>query len=264
MAIGGGDHPGVHVEPRGAVLEITLDRPPANAIDAATSRALGAAFVRLRDDPALRAGLVTAAGERFFSAGWDLKAAPADGPDPDWGPGGFAGLTELPGLHKPVVAAVNGLAAGGGFELVLACDLVVAADSAEFFLPEVGIGILADAGGAIRLPQRLPRAVALDLLLTGRRMGAAEAGRWGLANRIAPAGEVLGAARDLADGLAAAAPLAVAAALATEAATRGLGGADAFAAMRALPAYQRMLGSEDAAEGPRAWAEDRPPRWQGR
>ena len=163
------DQEGVRAEVRGAVLEVTLDRPPANAIDAATSRALGAAFVQLRDDPALRAGLVTGGGERFFSAGWDLKAAEADGPDPDNGPGGFAGLTELPGLHKPVVAAVNGLAAGGGFELVLACDLVVVAEGAEFVLPEIGIGIVADAGGVIRLPRRLPRAIALEMLPTVRR-----------------------------------------------------------------------------------------------
>lgn len=257
------DQEGVRAEVRGAVLEVTLDRPPANAIDAATSRALGAAFVQLRDDPALRAGLVTGGGERFFSAGWDLKAAEADGPDPDNGPGGFAGLTELPGLHKPVVAAVNGLAAGGGFELVLACDLVVAAEGAEFFLPEIGIGIVADAGGVIRLPRRLPRAIALEMLLTGRRLGAAEAARWGLVNRVVPSGGALAAGRELAEAVAAAAPLAAAAVKEIDAATAHLGVEAAFAAMRELPGYRRMLGSRDAEEGPRAWNEGRPPCWSG-
>ncbi len=114
------------------VLELTIDRPKANAIDAATSRELGETFAAFRDDPALRVAVVTGAGERFFSAGWDLKAAVA-GDEQDWGVGGFAGLTELFDLDKPVIAAVNGYAAGGGFELALACDLIVAAESATFF-----------------------------------------------------------------------------------------------------------------------------------
>src|SRR5690554_3742694 len=139
----------VRTERRGAVLEITLDRPKANAIDAATSRRLGETFVALRDDPALRVAIVTAAGDRFFSAGWDLKAAAAGDPQ-DYGVGSFAGLTELFDLRKPVIAAVNGLAVGGGFELALACDLIVAAETAEFFLPEVTIGLIPDAGGVLR------------------------------------------------------------------------------------------------------------------
>ena len=165
---------GVRTDVRDTVLEVTLDRPPANAIDAATSRELGEAFATLRDDPTLRAAVVTGGGDRFFSAGWDLKAAAA-GDDEDFGPGGFAGLTELFDLDVPVIAAVNGMAVGGGFELALACDLIVAVRNAELFVPEVNLGFVPDAGGVVRLPRRLPRALAMELLLTGRRMAADEA-----------------------------------------------------------------------------------------
>jgi crotonobetainyl-CoA hydratase len=162
----------VRTEVRGGVLEVVLDRPKANAIDRATGIELHEAFVRLRDDDDLRVAILTGAGERFFSAGWDLKAAAAGEEDTstDFGPGGFAGLTEMFELDKPVVAAVNGLAAGGGFELVLACDLIVAADHAELFLPELSLGIVPDAGGAQRLPRRLPWFLAMELLLTSRRL----------------------------------------------------------------------------------------------
>lgn len=256
----------VSTQRNGAVLEVVIERPPANAIDPATSRALGAAFVQLRDDPALRVAIVTGAGERMFSAGWDLKAAAAGPPDRDWGPGGFAGLTELFDLGKPVIAAVNGLAVGGGFELVLACDLVVAASHAEFFLPEVRIGVIADAGGALRLSRRLPHAVAMEMFLTGRRMGAEEALAWGLVNDVAPASEVLPRARALADQICASAPLSIAAYEEVLRRTEGLPVAEAYRVMRseACPAYHRMRASEDYREGPRAFAEKRAPRWQGR
>ncbi|MEO1000114.1 MAG: enoyl-CoA hydratase-related protein, partial [Pseudomonadota bacterium] len=148
----------VLTERRGRILEITLDRPKANAIDAATSRALGAAFETLAGDAGLSVAIVTGGGERFFSAGWDLKAAAAgEAPDAPQGVGGFAGLTEYWDLKKPVIAALNGLALGGGFELALAADMIVAADHAEVGLPEATIGLIADSGGAIRLPRRLPR-----------------------------------------------------------------------------------------------------------
>ena len=238
----------------GAVLEVTLDRPKANAIDAATSRALGEAFVSFRDDPALRVAIVTSGGDRFFSAGWDLKAAAAGGEEgADFGAGGFAGLTELFDLHKPVIAAVNGIAAGGGFELALACDLIVACDEAEFFLPEVKIGLIPDAGGVLRLPQRLPRAIAMEMLLTGRRMGAAEAAKRGLINLAVPRTELKAAARRLSEQLAAAAPLALAAVKEVVQATELLSIEEAFASLRSgrLAAYQTMLGSDDFKEGPR-------------
>jgi crotonobetainyl-CoA hydratase len=254
---------GVRTEVRGAVLEVTIDRPPANAIDAATSRELGEAFARLRDHPALRAAVVTGGGVRFFSAGWDLKAAAA-GDDEDFGPGGFAGLTELFDLDVPVIAAVNGMAVGGGFELALACDLIVAVPDAELFVPEVNLGFVPDAGGVVRLPRRLPRALAMELLLTGRRMGADEALRHGLVNRVVDRDDLMTTARGLADQIAAAAPLATRAVKAVVRAAEGLGPEDAYAAMRATPAYREMLASEDADEGPRAFAEGRPPVWRGR
>lgn len=258
----------LRIERRGAVLEMTLDRPKANAIDTATSRRMGEAFVVFRDDPALRVAIITGGGERFFSAGWDLKAAAAGEAslDTDYGPGGFAGLTELFDLDKPVIAAVNGLAAGGGFELALAADVIVAAEHAEFFLPEVNLGIIPDAGGVLRLPRRLPRAVAVEMLLTGRRMNAGEAARWGLVNAVVPGAELMDAARALADRIVRAAPLSVAAIKEVLRATEGLDIASAYRRMQSdeLPAYRRMLGSEDAKEGPRAFAEKRDPAWKGR
>ncbi len=257
----------VRAEAREGVLVITLDRPSANAIDVATSLALHDAFARLEADPDLRVGIVTGAGERFFSAGWDLKAAAAgEAVDADHGPGGFAGLTELFDRRKPVIAAVNGMAFGGGLELALAADLMVVADHAELALPEVRVGVVADSGGLLRLPQRLPAAVARELLLTGRRMGADEAARWGLANRVVPMDSLLDAALELAGEIVAGAPLAVAAVQEVLAATAGLDVRDGFARIRSgdLAAYTAMLRSEDAVEGPRAFAEKRPPQWHGR
>ncbi len=255
----------VTVARNGAVHEITLDRPKANAIDPATSRALGDAFAAFRDDPAARVAIFTAAGDRFFSAGWDLKSA-ASGEAQDYGVGGFFGLTEMFDLNKPVIAAVNGLAAGGGFEVALACDLIVAADHVEFFLPEALIGIVPDAGGVIRLPRRLPHALAMELMLTGRRLPAAEALAHGLVNRVVPSAELMVAARALADQVLAAAPLAAAAIKAVVGATSHLPVEGAYAVMRsgAIPDYDRVLASEDAKEGPRAFAEKRPPVWKGR
>jgi crotonobetainyl-CoA hydratase len=249
------------------VLLVTLDRPRANAVDVPTSRALYDAFTRLESEPELRVGVLTGAGEAFFCAGWDLKAAAAgEAVDADHGPGGFAGLTEMSGRRKPVVAAVNGLARGGGLELALAADLVVAADHAEMGLPEVTLGIVADSGGLLRLPRRLPPAVAAELLLTGRRMGAAEADDRGLVNRVVSGPYLLEAALGLARRVRAAAPLAVAAVLEVLQETSTLDVRAGFELMRSgrLPAYTAMLRSEDAAEGPRAFAERRAPRWTGR
>lgn len=257
----------VRTEVADGVLVITLDRPKANAIDVATSRALYAAFDRLRHDDDLRVGVLTGAGERFFSAGWDLKAAEeGEAIDADHGPGGFAGLTEFFDLGKPVIAAVNGIALGGGFELALAADLIVAASSAEFALPEVTLGMVADSGGVLRLPRRLPPAIADELLLTGRRLSADEAARWGLINRVVSGEQLLDTAMELAGRTRAGAPLALAAVKEIRRATEAQGIEDAYRTLRSgeLPWYRAVLNSEDAEEGPRAFAEKRAPRWSGR
>ncbi len=249
------------------VLLVTLDRPKANAIDVATSRALHAAFVRLQEDPGLRVAVVTGAGERFFSAGWDLKAAAAgEAIGADHGLGGFAGLTEFFDLDKPVIAAVNGLALGGGFELALAADLIVAAGHAEFALPEVTLGMVPDSGGVLRLPRRLPPAIATELLLTGRRMAAREAARWGLVNQVVPGHRLRASALDLARQICRAAPLAIAAIKEIARATEALSVVDAQALLRGadLPRYRAMLDSADAREGPLSFAENRVPTWTGR
>ena len=250
----------------GAVLEVVLDRPKANAIDAATSREMSRVFADFRDDPTLRVAILTGGGERFFSAGWDLNAA-ADGEafEADYGEGGFGGFVELPNRTKPVICAVNGLAVGGGFEIAMAAEFVVAATHARFWLPESGLGIIPDAG-AIRLPRQLPPAIANEVLYAGRRMEADEALRWGLINAVVPADQLMNEARELAHRILASAPLAVGAIMEIDQSTSHLPLDDAFATMRSgeLSIYQQMLASADAADGPGGFGDSRAPQWKGR
>ena len=250
----------------GAVMEVTLDRPGANAIDLATSRIMGETFKAFRDDPDLRVAIVTGGGGKFFSAGWDLKAAAAgDAVDGDYGAGGFGGMQELPDLNKPVIAAVNGMAVGGGWELALSCDLILASRTARFALPEIQAGTIADAA-TIRLPRRMPWHVAMELLLTGRWMDAGEAQRWGIVNEVLEPGDLLDRAWELARTLANGPPLVFAAIkeVAREAENMRFQDALNRVTKRQFPTIDRLYESDDLHEGSRAFAEKRDPVWKGR
>jgi crotonobetainyl-CoA hydratase len=255
---------GPHVIADGAILEITLDRPKANAIDLATSRRLNDIFTSFRDDPALRIAIITGAGDRFFSPGWDLKAAAAgEASDADWGVGGFGGLNYPRNMNKPIIAAVNGIACGGGFEIVLGTDIIVMEEHARFALPEINVGVLADAG-SIKLRRRIPYHVAVEFLLTGRWMDAAEAKHWGLANHVVPKGEGLQKAREIARQLAQGPPLLFPAIKQLLRHTEMIPEHEAFELHDSLDAVQRVIRSDDLKEGATAFAEKRKPRWTGR
>ena len=250
----------------GAVLEVTLDRPPANAIDLATSRLMGETFLRFRDDPALRVAIVKTEGDKFFSAGWDLKAAAGgDAVDGDYGVGGFGGLQELRDMNKPVIAAVNGMAVGGGFELALSCDLIYASDHSSFALPEIRAGTLADAA-TIKLPKRIPYHVAMDLLLTGRWMDVQEAHRWGLVNEVLPKEKLEDRVWEIARLLADGPPLVFASIkeVVREAEAMSFQDAMNWITKRKFRTVDELYDSDDNQEGFRAFAEKREPVWKGR
>jgi crotonobetainyl-CoA hydratase len=255
---------GINIVRDGAVLEVTIDRPKANALDRHASRRLNDVFTAFRDDPALRVAIVTGAGERFFCAGWDLKAAAAgEKSDEDWGVGGFGGLNYPRNLDKPIIAAVNGIACGGGFEVVLGTDIIVMEEHARFALPEINVAVLADAG-TIKLRRRIPYHVAVEFLMTGRWMDAAEAKHWGLANHVVPKGEALAKAREVARQLVAGPPLLFPAIKQLLRHTEVVSEHEAFAVHDALHGVQKVIQSEDLKEGAQAFAQKRAPRWQGR
>jgi crotonobetainyl-CoA hydratase len=255
---------GINIVRDGAVLEVTIDRPKANALDRNASRQLNEVFTAFRDDPALRIAIVTGTGERFFCAGWDLKAAAAgEKSDEDWGAGGFGGLNYPRNLDKPIISAVNGIACGGGFEVVLGTDIIIMEEHARFALPEINVAVLADAG-TIKLRRRIPYHVAVEFLMTGRWMDAAEAKHWGLANHVVPKGEALAKAREIARQLVAGPPLLFPAIKQLMRLTETVPEHEAFAVHDALYAVQKVIQSEDLKEGAQAFTEKRTPRWQGR
>jgi crotonobetainyl-CoA hydratase len=254
-------------ERRGDVLVITINRPEArNAVNGAVSTAVGDALEQAQNDAAVRAVVITGAGDKSFCAGADLKAISRRENlyHPDHGEWGFAGYVHH-FIDKPTIAAVNGTALGGGTELALASDLVVACDSATFGLPEVKVGLFAAAGGVFRIVHQLPRKIALEMVLTGEPISATEAAKWGLINQVVPDGTVLETALALAERVTVNAPLSV------QASKRIAYGADDGVIPDDEPGWARtqrefgvVLKSEDAKEGPLAFAEKRPPVWKAR
>ncbi|AVA25069.1 carnitinyl-CoA dehydratase [Rhizobium sp. NXC24] len=248
------------------ILEVIIDRPKANAIDLGTSREMGLIFRDFRDDPDLRVAIISGAGEKFFSAGWDLKAAAAgDAVDGDYGVGGFGGLQELRDLNKPVICAVNGICCGGGLEIALSTDLIIAAEHATFALPEIRSGTVADAA-SIKLPKRIPYHIAMDMLLTGRWLDVAEAHRWGFVNEIVAADRLMSRAWELARLLEGGPPLVYAA---IKEIVREAEGTTFQTAMNKITKRQfatvdALYSSEDQLEGARAFAEKRSPIWKGK
>jgi crotonobetainyl-CoA hydratase len=250
----------------GSILEVTLDRPKANAIDLQTSKVMGEVFAKFRDDPDLRVAILTSSGDKFFCAGWDLKAA-ADGEavDGDYGVGGFGGIQELPNLNKPIIAAVNGIACGGGLELAMSADIIIASEDATFALPEILSGTVADAA-SIKLPKRIPHHIAMELLFTGRWFDVNEAYKWGLINEIVPKKDLLSRARELAETLASGPPLVYAAIkeIVREAENKGFHETMKKVTGRQLKTVDKLYSSEDQLEGARAFSEKRSPMWKGK
>jgi crotonobetainyl-CoA hydratase len=259
-------------------MVVTMNRPPANAIDTPFSTELYEAFKEFNENEDLRVAIITGGPNQknIFSAGWDLKSvARGEGRDDqrgfDLGPGGLGGVTEFFDLYKPVIAAVNGGAVGGGFEVVLACDIVVASENAYFALPEMLRGFLPDSGAIQRLHHKVPYNVAIDLMLTGRRLSAQEAKHWGLVRDVIPQNQLLTHALGVATGIADGAPMVAKALKEFMRITAHCSPEQAHAISHkawigksGIVNYERMLSSSDFNEGAKAFSEKRPARFEGR
>ncbi|MEU2339193.1 enoyl-CoA-hydratase DpgD [Streptomyces sp. NPDC013172] len=266
----GGGRPRVRYEKKDGVAHVTIDRPGVlNAMDLRTHEELGEAWDDFEADDEVRVAVLTGAGDRAFSVGQDLRERArlnASGTPPTTfgsrGQPGWPRLTERFGLSKPVVARVDGYALGGGFELALACDIIIASDRSVFALPEVRLGLVPGAGGAFRLARQLPLKIAMGYLLTGRRMTAETALRWGLLNEVVPADRLDACVAEWTGDLLRGAPLAARAI--KESVMRSLDMPLEEAFDTSFEWERRRMHSEDAVEGPRAFAEQREPRWRGR
>ena len=250
----------------GGILEVIIDRPKANAIDRATSRALGEVFSGYRDNPELRVAILSGGGPKFFSAGWDLKAAASgEEVDGDYGIGGFGGIQELENFNKPVIAAINGICCGGGLEIALCADIIIAAEHATFALPEIRSGTVADAA-SIKLPKRIPYHIAMEILLTGRWLDANEAHRWGFVNEIVPQEQLMQRAWDVARLIESGPPLVYPAIKEVVREAENMKFIDALQKITRseFPTVKTLYNSEDQLEGARAFAEKRDPVWRGK
>ena len=246
----------------GSILEITIDRPKANAIDAKTSIMLGDIFADFRDNPKLKVAIITGGGEKFFSAGWDLKAVnEGEAADADYGVGGFGGLQELPDMNKPIIAAVNGIACGGGFEIMISADIIIAAEHATFALPEINVGVVADAA-TIKLRRRIPYHVAVEFLMTGRWMDVKEAKHWGLINEIVNKNDLLKKAWEVANKIANGPNLIYSSIKEVLRETENEKEIPSFKILRSLESVKKVYGSEDLKEGASSFVKKTDPNWK--
>jgi len=246
----------------GSILEVTIDRPKANAINAKTSIILGDIFADFRDNPKLKVAIITGGGEKFFSAGWDLKAVnEGEAADADYGVGGFGGLQELPNMNKPIIAAVNGIACGGGFEIMISADIILAVDYATFALPEINVGVIADAA-TIKLRRRIPYHVAVEFLMTGRWMDVKEAKHWGLINEIVESNNLLNRAREIAAQIANGPNLIYSSIKEVLRETENEKEIPSFKILKSLDTVKKVYNSEDLLEGASSFVKKTNPKWK--